>query len=346
MTPLVEVDGSIGEGGGQVLRLAVAISAATGSDLRMTNIRAGRERPGLAAQHAAAVRAVVELCGGRVEGLERGSTELSLHPGRAPGGGATVDVGTAGSVALVLQASLGALSVPTAGPGRLTVTGGTDVIMAPSWDYLSKVVAPVLAGAGLPLELKCERRGFYPVGGGRVLAEVGARRGPLSPFVPRVTAEPVIQGSIVYSQLPDHIPKRIDHAIRKELMGLDVERIRRSEAPAACPGVVATLWADAGDAVLGASMVGRRGLPSEEIGSSLGKGMRKDVEAGATVDVHQMDQLVVHAALAEGTTELRARALSLHAETALEVVRLFMPVEVTVEDDEGCKLVTITPPEE
>jgi RNA 3'-phosphate cyclase len=346
MGDLVQVDGSLGEGGGQVLRLAVAMSAASGSDLRITNIRAGRERPGLAAQHVAAASAVMELCGGRSEGLRKGGLELSLHPSRTPGGRVEVDVGTAGSVTLVLQASLGALSAPTGGPGQITVTGGTDVIMAPSWDYLSNVLAPVLVSSGLPLEPECQKRGFFPVGGGRVRAEVGARSGSLSPFLPRATTEPTIKGSIVYSQLPDHIPKRIDHAIRKELIGLDVEGIRKSEVPAACPGVVATLWAEAGDAVLGASMVGRRGLPSEEIGSSLGRSVREDLEAGATVDVHLMDQLMVHAALSRGTSELRTRTVSLHAQTALEVVRLFKQMDVSVEDEEGCKKVTITPGEE
>ena len=151
---------------------------------------------------------------------------------------------------------------------------------------------------------------------------------PLAPFRPRVTREATIEGSIVWSGLPDHVPRRIDHAMRKGLVGLDVARIRRKHVEADSPGVVATLWADLGDAVVGASMAGRRGLPSEEIGATLAGEVRADVEAGATVDTHLMDQLIVHAALAGGRSELRAREVSLHARTAIEVAGAFRSLDV------------------
>lgn len=343
MSNPVEVDGSTGEGGGQVLRLAVAMAAATGKGLRIDNVRAGRKKPGLRAQHLAAVRAVAQLCGARLEGAQLGSGKLSMEPQRPPGGEAMVDVDTAGSVTLVLQAVLGALSAPGSGPGEVVVQGGTDVIMAPTWDYFANVLVPTLGQAGLDMELEMERRGFFPQGGGRVVARTEGIPSLMAGLEPRADRSPKIEGTIVWSQLPDHIPKRIDHAIRKELVDHDVVRVRKKHVEADCPGVAATLWADMGDAVLGASMVGRRGLPSEEIGMMLGSGLRADIEAGATVDGHLADQLVVHTALSEGRSVLRVRELSLHARTALGIARMFRDTKVVVGQDEGLDVVEIIP---
>ncbi|MCK5252430.1 MAG: hypothetical protein KAQ96_05750, partial [Thermoplasmata archaeon] len=132
-----------------------------------------------------------------------------------------------------------------------------------------------------------------------------------------------VEGSIVWSGLPDHIPQRIDHAIRKELVDLDVGRIRKKHVETSSPGVVATLWTEMGNVVVGTSMVGRRGLPSERIGEELAREVRADVEAGATADVHLLDQLVVHSHLAKPGSKQLAREVSKHARTAMEVVSLF-----------------------
>ena len=345
MEGLVEVDGAHGEGGGQVLRLAVALSAATGRPVRVTDVRANRERPGLAAQHVAAVRAVAGLCGARAQGVEVGSREVRFEPTRPPGGEVAVDVGTAGSVTLVLQAALAALGGPSAGEARVTVTGGTDVGRAPCWDYMAHVLAPALGRAGMLLELVCERRGFYPVGGGRAVARVGPRDGPLAALSPSATGRPRVRGSIAWSGLPEHVPTRIDHAIRKGLVGADaaIEGVGRARVEAASPGVAAAVWADLGGAVVGSSMVGRRGLPSEEIGATLAGELRSDLAAGATVDAHLLDQLVPYAALAGGRSVMRAREVSAHARTALDVASLFLPLDVAVADEGGARVVTVGP---
>jgi RNA 3'-phosphate cyclase len=319
----VQVDGSIGEGGGQVLRLSVALSAATGTPVRITDIRANRKAPGLRPQHVAAVKAVARLTRAGTEGLEAGSRELTFSPTRKAEGDVRVDVGTAGSVTLVLQAVLGALSAPGAGPAEVTVTGGTDVIMAPSWDYFAHVLVPTLGRAGLDMDMECQRRGFFPKGGGHVVLRTEEMVEPLEPIVPQRTEEPTVHGSIVWSGLPDHIPKRIDHAVRKELVDMQVGRIRKKHVEASSPGVVATLWAEMGDAVVGTSMVGRRGLPSERIGEEMAREVREDVEAGATADVHLLDQLVVHSRLAREGSRQTARSVSEHARTAMEVAALF-----------------------
>jgi RNA 3'-phosphate cyclase len=325
---VVHIDGSTGEGGGQVLRLSVAMAAATGKPLSISHIRAGRKNPGLRPQHVAAVDAVAQLCDAEVEGLSVGSSKLTFVPNHLASGSAKVDVGTAGSVTLVLQAVLGALSAPGAGPAEVTVRGGTDVIMAPSWDYFVNVLVPTLGRAGLDMDMECHRRGFFPKGGGRVVLRTEGLDRPLRPFRPEATQEARFEGSIVWSELPDHIPKRIDQAIRKELVDMDVGRIRKKRVEADCPGVVATLWADLGEAVLGGSMVGQRGLPSEKIGQDLARELRADIEAGATVDGHLADQIVVHAALASGPSSMRSRRVTRHTKTACGTAREFVPLGV------------------
>jgi len=348
MEGLVEVDGGHGEGGGQVLRLAVALSAATGRPVRVHDVRANRERPGLAAQHVAAVRAVAGLCAARTGGVDLGSREVNFEPTRAPGGDVAVDVGTAGSVTLVLQAALAALAGPSAGEARVTVTGGTDVSRAPCWDYMVHVLAPALSRAGMLLELVCERRGFYPVGGGRVVATVGPRDVPLAELTPPTPSGPArVRASIVWSGLPEHVPSRIDHAIRKGLVGFGIEGVDRTRVEAASPGVATVARADiGGGAVIGSSMAGRKGLPSEEIGATLADQLRSDIVARATVDVHLLDQLVPYAALAGGRSVMRVREVSPHARTALDIASLFVPLDVAVAEDEGdpgARVVTVGP---
>ena len=335
MSDIVQIDGSTGEGGGQVLRLSVALAAATASPLRISNIRAGRKNPGLRPQHVAAVDAVAQLTDAEVDGLLVGSSKLTFNPGHLASGSAKVDVGTAGSVTLVLQAVLGALSAPGAGPAEVTVRGGTDVIMAPSWDYFANVLVPTLGRAGLDMDMECQRRGFFPKGGGRVVLRTEGMERPLRPLQPEATKDARIEGSIVWSGLPDHIPNRIDHAMRRELVDLEVGRIRKKHVEADCPGVVATLWADLGDAVLGGSMVGQRGLPSEKIGHDLARELVADIEAGATVDANLADQLVVHAALANGPSSLRSRRVTRHTETAIGTAREFVPLGVREDPTEG-----------
>jgi RNA 3'-phosphate cyclase len=271
----------------------------------------------------AAVEAVARLTDATVDGLELGSRQLTFSPEHLAEGTVRVDVGTAGSVTLVLQAVLGALSVPGAGPAEVTVTGGTDVIMAPSWDYFANVLVPTLGRSGMDMDMECQRRGFFPRGGGRVVLRTEELVHLMDPIVPERTREPVIEGSIVWSGLPDHIPKRIDHAVRKEVVDLKVGRIRKKHVEADCPGVVATLWADLGDSVMGTSMVGRRGLPSERIGEEMAREVMADIEAGATADVHLLDQLVVHSHLASPGSKQLAQKVSEHARTAMEVASMF-----------------------
>jgi RNA 3'-terminal phosphate cyclase len=171
MSAMVHVDGSEGEGGGQVVRTAVALAALTGRACRVTAIRAGRKRPGLAAQHLAGIRGAASLSAGQLEGAERGSGEIVFRPGPLPGSEHHVEVGTAGAISLVLQV-LVPIALGSDTPTRLTVTGGTDVAWSPPLDYLEQVHFEWLRRLGADIRLAVKTRGFYPRGGGRVVVRV------------------------------------------------------------------------------------------------------------------------------------------------------------------------------
>ncbi|MFA5313968.1 MAG: RNA 3'-terminal phosphate cyclase, partial [Methanomassiliicoccales archaeon] len=174
---LIEIDGAEGEGGGQIVRTAVALSALTGKDVVIANIRAGRPRPGLGHQHLSSIRAVADICDADVTGDEVGSTCIEFHPNKVRNGKLLVDVGTAGSVGLVLQSSLLALAFND-GVCNLEIKGGTDVKLAPSITYLELVLFPLLGRMGFKAELESFERGFYPEGGGMCIVSWSGTKEP------------------------------------------------------------------------------------------------------------------------------------------------------------------------
>ena len=171
---MLEIDGSHGEGGGQIVRMAVALSALRSTAVRVVNVRAKRAKPGLAAQHATAIRAVAGLCAARVQGAEVGSGEFTFEPGPLRSGRFSFDVGTAGAVTLVLQACLPAAF--RAGDTELEIRGGTDVPWSPPLDYFGHVFLGLLRKMGGRAEVEVARRGYYPRGGGLVRVRAAQER--------------------------------------------------------------------------------------------------------------------------------------------------------------------------
>lgn len=244
------------------MRTAVALSALTGSAVALANVRAKRARPGFAAQHLAAVRAVAALCAARCEGLELGSMRLRFSPGGRPAGGeARVDVGSAGSVTLVLQALVPVL-LSAAAPSRVVVTGGTDVRQAPTWDYFCQVLLPLLARMRLRVRASISRRGYYPRGGGEVTVEV--EPGIPEPLVPGRPEELwQVAGEAHVARLPLAIAERMRSAalacLAREAR-IEARALEGSEAIGT--GGAITLWARSGAVLLGASRVAERGVPA------------------------------------------------------------------------------------
>ena len=329
---MIEIDGSYGEGGGQLLRTAVALAAITGQALRVRNVRARRSNPGLAPQHLAAVKAVAALCGAEVEGLQVKSQEIVFHPARLRGGQFQFDVGTAGSMTLVLQAVLPVALMCTE---RLVmgITGGTDVRAAPPLDYFRYVFLPLLSLMGGRVSLHVVKRGYYPRGGGEVKVEVepGARLRPLALETRGPLSE--VRGIAHVSNLPTHITARMARAAQEALPPVPVPQIEQQQLAwpqAMGQGGAIVLWAHCGHDVLGAATTAQRGVPAERLGDEVGRALRAEIESGATLDVHAADQLLVYAALANGPSHFTVRTLSSHASTTMWVIERFLPVEFGV----------------
>lgn len=326
---MLEIDGSYGEGGGQILRSAVALSALTGEELRISNIRGKRDRPGLAAQHLAAVRGVASLCDADLSHAEVGSTELAFSPGKVRGGSHRIDVGTAGSVTLVLQACL--LASMNAGKGtELEVTGGTNVRMSPPVDYYSQVLLPLLSGMDVDVRLELLQRGFYPRGGGKVKATLTPSRP--RPLVLEERGPPVEMGGTAFTQdLPDHVAERMGHAVRKKFLGKEL-RIRTEHTSGASPGAGIALYAQFKNTVLGADALGERGVPSEKVGEDAALRLQEELDGPGTLDVHAADQLVAYMALADGPSSFIVREVTEHLRTQMWLVQRFLDVRFEVSD--------------
>jgi RNA 3'-phosphate cyclase len=335
LAPVIESDGSLGEGGGQLVRTAVALSALTGRPLRLHKVRAGRVRPGLAAQHLAAVRAVAAACDARCEGLELRAGGFTFEPRARPAGGELrADVGTAGSVTLVLQALLPVL-LAAREPSKVVVRGGTDVRQAPSWDYFREVLLRLLARMGLRVRAAVRRRGYYPRGGGEVTLEV--EPGVPVPLELRSRAPAWrIGGEAHVANLPVAIAERMRDAARDALgreAAIGARALGRDEAWGT--GGAITAWAESEAGLLGASRIAERGVRAEVLGEAVGREIAADLAGGATLDVHAADQVLVYLAMAQGESSFTARSVSSHAATAMWLIPQFLPARFVAEDEGG-----------
>lgn len=330
---MIEIDGSYGEGGGQLVRTAVALSALTGTPLRLHNVRASRARPGLAAQHLAAVRAVAALCDARCEGLELRASAFTFEPRSRPAGGELrVDIGTAGSATLVLQALLPVLLASRA-PSRVSVRGGTDVRLAPSWDYFCEVLLRLLGRMQVRVRASIARRGYTPHGGGEVALEV-------EPGVPApldLRQRPVswrIAGEAHVANLPLTIAERMRDAACAALgreAAIATRMLGREEAKG--KGGAITVWAESDAGLLGASRVAERGVRAEALGEAVGRSLAADIAGGATLDMHAADQVLVYLAIARGSSSITARTVSSHARTAMWLIPQFLAARFAVEEE-------------
>ncbi len=354
MTAPIVIDGSHGEGGGQIVRTSLALSAITGLAVRLEKIRAGRRKPGLAAQHLTGARAVARVCGARLEGDALGSQTLSFTPGGPPrAGNYSFDVaahrrgGSAGATSLVLQTVLLPLALAP-GDSTVTIRGGTHVAWSPPFDYLRDVWLPALESMSVQAELELGRWGWYPQGQGEIRARIrGLGHSRLRPLELRDRGElRRISGRSVASRLPDHIPRRmVDHATAL----LDAEgmwsRLEPMIARAACPGTGLFLTASYVRARAGFSALGRRGIPAEEVAAGAVAALRDHHRSGAAVDQHLADQLIVPACLAEGPSTFTVSRITAHLVTNAWTVEQLGLAEVTIEesDDGTVGVVTVVP---
>lgn len=336
---MIEVDGSFGEGGGQLLRYSVALAALLGTPIRVYNIRAKRDNPGLRPQHLSAVKHIAELVGAKVEGLKVGSTEIKLFPQQTKvrGGRYTVDIGTAGSVTLFLQATLPVL-LNSEGRVELEVRGGTSVRWSPPYRYFENVLLPLLQLFGVRASTHILREGFYPEGGGIVRTIID----PSYPVVSIDLSQPgepsLIEGVSYVANLPCHIAERQASSARAFLIekGFKVRDIKiLCDTVSIGRGSGIVLWSRIGRSVVGGDSIGERGKPAEHVGREAAEILVKTLSKGVPVDPHASDNLVIYMALAEGESAILTTELTSHAETALMLCREIAGASFTVEKVEN-----------
>lgn len=335
---LVRIDGAHGEGGGQIVRTALSLSAISGRPFEMTRIRAGRQNPGLRAQHLAAVRAVAEICAARVQGGEIGSRTLAFAPTRPPQAGAYHwDVGTAGAISLILQAVLWPLALAD-GQSTIVLSGGTHVEWSPPVDYVREVYLPLLADLGLDVRVEIDRWGYYPRGGGVVRAEV---RGPARlhglTLIERGALRGVSVRSMV-SNLPEHILQRqadrADFLLRKQGIKPTVEM---QSPPSPGQGTAVWVLAEYHHARAGFTGYGRLRRPAEAVAEDACKAFVRYHQRQMPVDAHLGDQLLVPLALAgdHSPSEYAVEAVTPHLLTNAWAIEQFLDVHIEIDGQEG-----------
>ena len=326
-TPLL-LDGSFGEGGGQILRTSLTLSALTGRAFRLRNIRAGREKPGLKRQHLAAVRAAAEICGARTEGAELGSGELLFEPGTIRGGSFRFDVGSAGSAILVAQTVLPIL-LRAPEPAEAGITGGTHVPFAPTWEFFAESYLPQLRAMGARVEAECTAFGFCPAGGGRIrLRTEPFRREDARPFVLEETGPlRAARATAVTSGIPAAIAETEADILAETFPDLALERdVREVESPGPGNAVWVTLAFERVTAVF--ATIGSFDLSRKIVARRVANAVRKYRKTGAPVGPHLADQLAVPIAVfARGARWTKGKD-TLHESTNWTVVRTFLPETV------------------
>ena len=321
---MIRIDGSFGEGGGQILRTSLSLSLATGKPFRIEKVRAGRERPGLLRQHLTAVLAAAEVGGAAVQGATLGSTDLTFSPGTIRAGEYRFCVGTAGSGTLVFQTVLPALML-AAEPSRVAIEGGTHNTAAPPFDFLVRTFLPLVERMGPTVTLQLERYGFYPAGGGRFCAEIHPVKA-LKGFEIGERGEIVSRRAIgVAANLPRHIAQREVETVGKMLNWGPETFVVEESRNSAGPGNIVMIEIGCSEVTEIFSAFGQIGMSAEKVASIAARDARGYLVSRAAAGEHLTDQLLLPLALA-GAGSFTAEKINLHARTNMEVIAEFLPV--------------------
>jgi len=345
---VLTLDGSYGEGGGQILRTALSLSAVTMRPFCLTNIRLGRRNPGILPQHLSAVRAAATISGATVSGDRLGSTELCFTPSHPPKAGSyvfdvaeTAERGSAGSVSLILQTLL----VPLALSDRastLLLRGGTHVEWSPSYDDLANAYFPALRRIGFRIDAELRRWGWYPVGNGEICCEIGIDRGAarLNPIqaLDRGSLRQVA-GTAIAANLPAHIPQRMADRARASLEGLGVPvNILPQRITAACPGAGIFLVAGYENMPASFSAYGRLGKPSETVADEAVAALRDHHTSIGAVELHLADQLLLPLSLSAGISTFTTPRPTSHLITNAWNIGQFAVADISVEQGTPCRV--------
>lgn len=342
---MLTIDGRMGEGGGQILRTSLSLSALTGRPFRLNHVRANRSKPGLRPQHLTAVRAVARVCGAALSGDAIDSRALEFRPAMPPQPGVyhfdvsdAAQGGSAGAVTLILQAILWPLLF-AGGRSRVTLRGGTHVPMSPPWHYVAHVARPVFARMGATFSTGLVAWGWYPAGGGIVTAEIEPITRLDAPSLAHVPVERV-EGVAAVTNLPADIPQRMAGRAANLLAAAGrPSKIEPRREKGAGPGAGIFLWVPQG----GFGALGRRGLPSDKVAEAAVAETLSFVDNTAMVDRHLADQLLLPLALAHGRVRYTTDHLTLHTVTNAELLRQWLDARIEIIGDlEGSAEIDVT----
>jgi RNA 3'-terminal phosphate cyclase (ATP) len=332
---MIEIDGTIGEGGGQILRSSLTLSVMTGQDLRIDNIRAKRKTPGLRPQHLIALEAAGEICGATIEGGHLGSQSISFYPDEIRAGKYHFDIGTAGSASLVVQTVLLPLSKAQS-KSTVTVTGGTHVPWSPCFHYLNLNYLPFLWKIGLDVQLRMERAGFYPIGGGQIRASINPVDNLQSFRLKKRGRLIEIRGISAVAKLSRNIATRQ----RRQVIGrlgrrYPLNDIRVVEIPASSPGSMILLLAIFEHSQACYFALGKKGVSADKIADQAINDVELFIATGGSIDQYLADQLLLPVVFAESDSEFNTCKITNHLLTNIEVIKAFLPVEITISGSIG-----------
>ena len=346
---MIQIDGSYGEGGGQILRTCLSLAAITGQPIRINRIRAGRAKPGLAIQHLTAVRAAATICQAQVQGDSLGSRTLEFIPGcPTQAGQYTFDVtqttgaGSAGAVTLILQTVLLPLALAD-GDSVVILKGGTWVPWSPPMPYIEQVYLPILQQMGVQAEVKVHAWGWYPQGNGEVELRITGRSGALQgiQLLDRGALQQ-IRGLALVTKLPSHIPQRMASRAENLLQQAQLKgQVKPVRASGIAPGAGIFLAAGYEHGRAGFSALGKVGLPAEQVAEMATQELLTFHSTHTPVDEFLADQLLLPAALASETSQYRVTQTSTHLTTNAWAIAQFGLAEIAIAPDS--QLVTVTP---
>jgi len=352
----VFIDGSTGEGGGQILRTSLTLSCITGKGLHIENIRAARRNPGLAKQHLSCVQAACQICNGQAQGATQGSRLLDFQPGPVQAGDFHFDIGSAGSASLVIQTILPALFLADK-PSTVTVTGGTHNPLAPPFDFLFETFLPAIATASFKGDCKLIKHGFFPAGGGKITFHIQPWQKNKEKAIDLCQASEQfqIQARIYTARLPAHVAQRQRELLLKSELANAKSQIQRLAGPlkpeniqhievtdSDGPGNCAMIRLCASDGTTVFTAFGMRGKRSEEVIDEVVRLAEDFLASNAAVDRFLADQLLIYMAIAKSGC-FTTNELSSHLQTNIEVIKKFLTVGFTVDKQEKAYKISCQP---
>lgn len=331
---MIEIDGSYLEGGGQIIRTAVALSAITQKSIHIFNIRKGREKPGLRPQHLAGIRAAAKICDATAEGLNLKSMEIIFKPEKIKGGTLTIDTKTAGSVTLILQA-LVLIGIFAKTPLNLTIRGGTAVPFSPTIEYFQHVLCFFLEKMGVNVFIETKKHGFYPKGGGEALVKIKPSKIQNINLIDRGELQKIDVLSIASHHLrQSRVAERMIDGFKKILSDVNT---KFEYVDTFSPGCFMRSHAHFESGKLGADALGKRGKRAEDVGMDAARELKSTIDTGTPIDPWMVDQIIPYMALsadqAKAISKIKIPQLTKHAETNIWVVKKFLDVAFEIQDN-------------